>query len=217
MPGMRSRQDTNLAKSWRALLAAVGARADCETSFAAIAAAYGEPHRHYHTLEHIAACLDAFSLVRQQAEAPDQVALAIWYHDIVYDTHRGDNEECSAERAVAFCESAGLADTSERVAALVLATKHTDVAVGDAALLNDIDLSILGQDATAFDRYDSQIREEYAWVPEAMYRRERAKILQGFLDRPAIYRTAVFKDRFESQARNNLARSLATLSARPSS
>lgn len=214
---MRSQQDANLVESWRALLADVGARADHETSFAMIAGAYGEPHRQYHTLEHIGACLDAFSLVKQQAEAPGQVALAIWFHDIVYDTRRSDNEDRSAERAAAFCDSAGLSDMSKPVAALVMATKHVDSASGDAALLNDVDLSILGQDAAAFDRYDSQIREEYAWVPEAVYRQERAKILQGFLDRPAIYRTDHFKDSFEGRARNNLARSLATLAAQPSS
>jgi predicted metal-dependent HD superfamily phosphohydrolase len=37
-----------------------------------------------------------------------------------------------------------------------------------------------------------------------MIEHERAKMLQGFLDRVVIYHSAVFRDRFEEQARANL-------------
>lgn len=207
-----------LSSHWRASLGEVSAVVDPVAWFAAIAAAYGEAGRHYHTLDHIAACLGEFSLARHLAEGPGAVALAIWFHDIVYDTRRDDNEARSGERARAFCSEAGLARLAPAVATMILATKHAladSELAADTALLLDIDLSILGRDEASFDGYEGTVREEYAWVPDAVFRRERAKILDAFLARPAIPRTAFFRDRYEAAAQANLARSLATLKAAP--
>jgi predicted metal-dependent HD superfamily phosphohydrolase len=62
----------------------------------------------------------------------------------------------------------------------------------DAAVLCDADLAILGAEPERFDHYDRQIREEYAWVPEPVYRQKRGEVLAGFLERPRIYRTRPF-------------------------
>jgi predicted metal-dependent HD superfamily phosphohydrolase len=78
-------------------------------------------------------------------------------------------------------------------------------------VLVDVDLSILGATQSRFDEYERQVREEYGWVPEPIYRRKRREILESFLGRPAIYNTARFIGRYEQQARANLARSLARL------
>ena len=59
--------------------------------------------------------------------------------------------------------------------------------------------------------FDRAIREEYCWVPGFLYRRKRAEVLQGFLDRPAIYVTPALQERFETQARANLERALGRL------
>jgi predicted metal-dependent HD superfamily phosphohydrolase len=52
------------------------------------------------------------------------------------------------------------------------------------------------------------VREEYAWVPESIYRRKRAEVLQRFLDRDAIYSSPEMRAWGEDRARANLARSL---------
>jgi len=78
-------------------------------------------------------------------------------------------------------------------------------------VLVDVDLSILGATQSRFDEYERQVREEYGWVPEPIYRRKRREILESFLGRPAIYNTARFIGRYEQQGRANLARSLARL------
>ncbi len=62
-----------------------------------------------------------------------------------------------------------------------------------------------------FAAYDRAIREEYHWVAEADYRAGRARILERFLSRPAIYHTAYFREQFEAQARLNLERTVAAL------
>ena len=47
----------------------------------------------------------------------------------------------------------------------------------DAQLLVDIDLSILGSPAERFERYDQDVRKEYAWVPGFRYQEARAQVL----------------------------------------
>jgi predicted metal-dependent HD superfamily phosphohydrolase len=103
-------------------------------------------------------------------------------------------------------------DISTRVAALILATKHDrEPGSPDARLLVDVDLAILGCEPAVFAAYDRAIRQEYSWVPEEEYRGARAAILQRFLHHPAIYHTRFFRDRLETQARQNLERLIATL------
>lgn len=70
--------------------------------------------------------------------------------------------------------------------------------------LVDIDLAILGADPARFAEYDTQVREEYRWVPESVYRSKRREVLAGFLARPAIYGTGRFRDHLEGRARENL-------------
>jgi predicted metal-dependent HD superfamily phosphohydrolase len=173
--------------------------------YADLARRYAEAHRAYHTIEHIAHCLDEADAVG----APDVVRLALWYHDAVYDTKRSDNEERSAELVRALPLPAAI---RERAAALVLATKHAGIPEDpEAALTVDIDLAILGRPPADFDRYERQIRTEYAWVPGMFFRSKRAEILASFLARPSIYGTPRFRDRYEAAARANLERSLAAL------
>jgi predicted metal-dependent HD superfamily phosphohydrolase len=95
---------------------------------------------------------------------------------------------------------------------MIVATKHiAKPEYPDDAVLCDIDLAILGQPEEAFDVYERQIRREYEWVPEAQFRERRKAILQSFLERRTIYSTKFFHQRYEKQARKNLARSISQL------
>jgi predicted metal-dependent HD superfamily phosphohydrolase len=103
-------------------------------------------------------------------------------------------------------------EAGERVYALVMATRHDAApSKSDAKLVVDVDLSILGAEELRFDEYERQVREEYAWVPEAVFRRERRRILEGFLRRPRIYLTEYFHATREARARFNLERSIKAL------
>jgi predicted metal-dependent HD superfamily phosphohydrolase len=93
-----------------------------------------------------------------------------------------------------------------------MATRHEAVPADvDAQVLVDVDLSILGAEPARFDQYEAQVREEYGWVPGPIYRHKRKAILESFLTRAAIYNTSRFVERYERQARANLARALARL------
>lgn len=174
---------------------------------------YAEPHRHYHNQQHIVDCLSEFDQVRQLAVEPEAVEFAIWFHDAIYDSRAGDNEERSAELAQAWLKQAGAAETlTNSVRQLVLATKaHDKTLHADAPLLVDVDLSILGQSPQRFWEYEKGIHAEYDWVDQKTFATKRAEILHRFLARPGLYHTEFFFARLEIQARSNLRASIEQL------
>ena len=182
------------------------------TLFAQLEAAYREDGRHYHTDRHIDACLRQLGEVEELAERPSEIALALWFHDAVYDTKRADNEEKSAEWARDYLQHAGAGGAVvTRIGDMILATKTHLVSGIDGALMVDADLSILGAPADEFDAYDAAIRAEYAWVADPDYRAARRNILESFLARHNIYHTAVFRRRLEARARANLEAAISRL------
>jgi predicted metal-dependent HD superfamily phosphohydrolase len=198
---------------WTKLWQKTSGHGDGSVWFEILDAHYAEAHRYYHTARHISECLIEFDGVSEVAHQPVAVELALWFHDAIYDTHAGDNEEQSARLAQRCLENAGAGtDLQSAVSDLVLLTKaHEGSAHPDASLLVDIDLSILGTSTERFFEYEQQIRQEYAWVPEDIFRTKRAEILERFLARDVIYRTPKFYQTHEEQARTNLRASLERL------
>lgn len=174
--------------------------------------AWNEPHRHYHAMQHLAECLRWLDdpKVRAAVERPFEVELAVYLHDLVYDTTRSDNEEVSADRAVALLSAIDGADHAaiDRVRQMVLATKTHATEEPDTRVMLDVDLSILGAEEARFAEYEAQIREEFQWVPDEAYRAGRRRALEGFADRPRIFHSAALFEALESRARENLRRAL---------
>ena len=202
---------TSLAR-WRAACATLNVGA-CDREHRKLLRAWRGWGRHYHTVEHLAACLRELDGVRTHAQHPAEIELALWFHDAVYRTYRRDNELRSAEWAVQFLTAQGAsADVVSRVRQLVLATAHlAEALTGDAALVVDIDLSILGQPQSVYDQFERNVRREYWWVPKHRYVTARSGILQSFLTRPAIYHWPQFRERYEAAARENLERAIRSL------
>jgi predicted metal-dependent HD superfamily phosphohydrolase len=202
-----------LVERWRALWRRIGGEGDGAAELADLAARYGESGRHYHTLEHVADCLAELDRERATADHADEVELALWLHDAVYDPRASDNETRSAELAARMLAAATLPpDALERISAGILATTHAAPAPpGDAALVCDADLAILGAENGRYRRYAEQIAAEYAWVPAAVFRQRRALVLRRLLDRRSIYSTNGFRERLEPAARRNLSAELSEL------
>src|SRR6266540_121971 len=189
-----------------ALPPAVDARRADEVR-ADLLARWSEPHRHYHTLDHLAAVLSIVDIT-------GPVALAAWFHDAVYDPRRDDNEEASARLAEAALNALELpADVIAEVARLVRLTATHDPEPGDrnGALLTDADLAILAAEPAAYDRYAAAVRREYSHVPDREFREGRAAVLRRLNDAPALYRIVPEKAEWEARARANLTRELAAL------
>lgn len=210
---MPQEQVTLDQQRWTELWSRLGAQGSGLSIFAHLAAAYAEPARTYHNTEHIRDCLAQLDMSRELARRPDEVEAAIWFHDAVYVPGASDNEDRSARLAqTALLACAVSLEVSRSVAELVLATRHLTLPrEPDGQLLCDIDLSILGREPEAFDEFERRIRQEYAWVPEAVYRSSRSEVLAGFLRRRSIYQTEYFRARYEQPARANLERALASL------
>ncbi|MFC5499474.1 N-methyl-D-aspartate receptor NMDAR2C subunit [Caenimonas terrae] len=198
---------------WQALWRELGAAQADSALFARVIAAWSEPQRHYHTLMHLRECLAQLESAQALLQRPAQARLALWFHDAVYDPTRSDNEERSADWARTAVAAAGLpTGIGERVHAMVMATRHDGIATDtDTRLLVDSDLATLAAPPRRYEEYAQQIRREYQHVPEAEFRQRRKRILQGFLQRPAIFASAHFRAALEQPARENIAAEIARL------
>jgi predicted metal-dependent HD superfamily phosphohydrolase len=201
----------DLAVRWRELM---GASLAATALGDELVRRWAESHRRYHTLEHLAACLDAVDALADEADDATAVRLAVWFHDAVYDRRPGDDEEASA--ALAEDRLAPLevpADRVAEVARLVRLTVTHQPAPGDrnGAVMCDADLSVLGGTPESYARYASQIREEYADIDEVEFRAGRRRVLQAFAAREPLFRTRPAQALWEERARHNMRTELTLL------
>ena len=138
------------------------------------------------------------------------MALAFWFHDAIYNAFKSDNEKKSADWAKQFMkDNHASQDQIDCVEALIMATCHNaHILTGDAQILVDIDLSILGTSPEIYKVYEINIRKEYHWVPSFIFKPKRRALLQNFLDRPRIYGSGIFYNKLETQARINLSKAI---------
>jgi predicted metal-dependent HD superfamily phosphohydrolase len=199
----------SFAAAWREL----GASGDAADLHRRLVACWSEKHRHYHTLQHLRECFEHLVAARPDMQRPAEVAMALWFHDAIYEPARDDNEKRSADWAGETLLRAGVPEAAaQRVYDMVMATLgHAPQADSDAQLLVDIDLSIFGADAARFDESNEQIHREYAHVPEDQWRVGRKRVLRGFLDRPRLYCTDRFHGLLGERAKQNITRALALL------
>ena len=188
------------------------------TEWAAVVAAWSEPHRRYHDLAHLAAVLGVARSLAGHATDPTAVALAAWYHDVVYDPRRADNEAASAGRAVAGLRGLVPDTRLAEVERLVLLTAGHDPAEGDAdgAVLCDADLAVLAAPPQSYAGYASAVREEYGHLDDATFTTGRIAVLEHLVALPQLYRTPTAAG-WTEPARANLAAELTLLRARATS
>lgn len=152
---------------------------------------------------------------------PSAVLWALYWHDAVYDPQAGDNEDKSADLLNEIAKSELPEDSLQRADRIIRATKQHLIPNGlsqeeqtDLALFLDIDLSVLAAPRNIFDAYETQIRNEYEFVPEPIYVQARNAILKGFLNRERIYFTDHFRNQWDENARSNLHHSIEILTAK---
>jgi predicted metal-dependent HD superfamily phosphohydrolase len=174
-------------------------------------ARWSETHRKHHTVAHLNEMLDAIGLLAESGIDFDReaVELAAWFHDAIYEIGRDDNEDRSAELARELLASSPIRD---EVARLVLATKTHTVDDDDVngAVLCDADLSVLGSDTQRYRTYAAAVREEYADVPDEVFRRARAQVLASLLDGP-LFHTDAGREWWGQVARLNIAEEIRAL------
>jgi len=196
-----------LQSRWDSLWKRINASGSSEEAYTELLSLYGRPQRAYHNLVHIVHSLREMDDTQGLIQNPDQVEFALVYHDAE------DNEKKSAELAEKNLSKSGLKKQFiDNATMLILATDHKKIhREKDARYIANIDLAILGKPQKEFDEYERGIRYEYQHIPEEQFKIGRAAILKGFLNRKSIYSTDFFREKYQTQAIENLKRSLAKL------
>lgn len=200
---------SRMQRSWFNLCMPYSSNAESVyAEFDAIVKLYTGPHRHYHTLEHLGEMFRIVSRFSGIVSDLPSVQFAIWFHDVVYDTHRFDNEERSAEYAEQVLGKwITPVEKIQHICDLIMLTKthnwQSDSVI-DGNILLDADLAILGSAEQRYLRYAADIRKEYEWVDDEQYRVGRTKVLNTFLGRERIYHTQLIYEEGEATARANM-------------
>ena len=202
--------------AWSAL---AGDSDTSRTEWAAVLDAWGQPHRRYHDRAHLAAVLGIVGELADAATDPAAVRLAAWYHDVVYDPHRGDNEAVSAERARAGLRGLVPEARVEEVARLVLLTAGHEADAGDAngAVLCDADLAVLAGPPASYAAYASAVREEYGHLSDEEFTAGRIAVLEHLLGLETLFRLPAVAAEWTPLARANLTAELSLLQSRSAS
>ena len=208
----------DLLTSWRESLPAAAPPELAARVGADLLRRWGEPHRHYHTANHLTVVLAVVGEQAGHVADPDAVRLAAWYHDAVYDPHRVDNEEASAVLAEATLPGLGVPpDRVAEVARLIRLTASHDPSPGDrnGELLTDADLAVLASSYETYLAYTAAVRREYAHVSEPQFVAGRAGVLHNLLCLPSLFHIPVLRERWEDLARSNVTRELTALRTVP--
>lgn len=183
-----------------------------------IATRYNESQRTYHSLRHIQQLFVELEKIASYLYEPHIIALALYYHDVIYNPTRSDNELKSAEHMLDRLKGYLNDEQCHYIYTLIMMTAahQLDERVNqhqrsDAAYLLDMDLSILGMPWSEYERYAQTIRREYAHVPAEDYQVGRTKVLQTLLAHSQLYLTEYYHEQLEAQARTNMAREITLL------
>ncbi|MCL1664389.1 hypothetical protein M2T78_09010 [Elizabethkingia ursingii] len=174
---------------------------------------YNSKNRYYHNLFHLENMICELKNIEYFVNDFDTLLFSVFYHDIIYKSTAKDNEEKSAEIAKSRLEKLGvLPEDIEKVFDQILATKSHNTSTNiDTNFLIDADLSILGKTWNEYEKYIGQIRKEYSIYPDFLYKPGRKKVLQHFLGFDEIYKTDLFRNQYEKQARENIQKEIELL------
>jgi predicted metal-dependent HD superfamily phosphohydrolase len=206
-----------------AFLAALPANTDpaaAATVARDLLARWSEPHRQYHTVNHLATMLSIVDANARLAADLQAVRLAAWFHDAVYDPTAapGANEAASAALAIQYLAMLDVDEArADEVARLVRLTAGHDPTANDrnGCLLADADLAILASDEPVYDAYATAVRREYHHLPAPLYRAGRIRVLDHLLALPQLYRIVPAWSEWTGSAHGNLRRERARLLSAP--
>lgn len=167
---------------------------------------YCEKGRHYHNFEHLENMFSELDAVKDEIENYPVLSFSVFYHDVIYDAASKSNEEKSAEFAAVRLKRLNVDDHFiQKVSEQIIATKSHHLSENsDTNYLLDADLSILGKDSEVYIDYTKKIRKEYSIYPDLLYKPGRKKVLKHFLEQKDIFKTSIFKEKYEDIARANI-------------
>ncbi|MFQ5755253.1 MAG: hypothetical protein ACE5H7_04060 [Acidiferrobacterales bacterium] len=175
---------------------------------------YEEPHRYYHTPDHINHCLRQLDLAANLMDDADAVEMGLWFHDAIYDPRASDNERESAELFTRLLGNLVKPAFRRSVYDLILVTAHPEQPKClDEQFMVDIDLSSFALPWEDFKRDSDAVRKEFAHLPDKRFFTNHLAFLRALMGRPTFFFTDFFRDRCETAARENVTRYMADVRA----
>jgi len=211
-PYLEENQKAYLLEKWEEAYTAYQIRSNlAQEIWDLIYAAYADWNRHYHNLSHLYNLLQLADKWEEQLQDKALVQMAIFFHDVEYNPKSKDNERLSAQFARQQLRKFLGAKRCKQLEQYILSTeKHAPLLdEPDCRLFLDFDLAILGQSWSIYEEYAQAIQKEYVnWYNFLFYKQGRRKAMKSFLDRSQIYYSAAFREKYETQARENIDREI---------
>ncbi len=165
---------------------------------------YSKKGRYYHTLSHLEAMIKLIDVADEPIVNQDVLLFSIFYHDIVYKATRSDNEHQSALVFQKRISKTSFSFIDKTMCQIELTKTHQPTSDFDTNFLLDIDLAVLGASPPVYKEYVLSIRKEYRMYPAILYNNGRKKVLEHFISKPHIFKTAYFRKNYELTARKNM-------------
>jgi predicted metal-dependent HD superfamily phosphohydrolase len=202
----------NLKTVYFDLLSAIGFHQnDIEKHWIILEKAYSQKNRYYHNLMHLENMMLSFNKYQSEIQMKNEVRYAIFYHDIVYNAKKTDNELKSAEFALNILPKEVTINRTLVFDMIVATKQHQQNENKDTNWLIDFDLEILAKDWDNYKAYYEQIRKEYKIYPDFLYKPGRKKALQHFLESTNLFQTETYRTLYETKARENIRKEIAQL------
>lgn len=184
-----------------------------ETLWNELESNYSNTSRTYHTLTHLENLFEQLNEVKSHINNWDTILFTMFYHDVIYSPSRNDNEEQSAEVARKQLQSLSVPQEmiSKCIQQIITTKSHSISTDNDTNIFTDADLSILGQDWEVYSEYSKQIRKEYSIYSDSEYNLGRKNVIKHFLDMENIFKSDIFRVKYENPARRNLLREMECL------
>ncbi len=175
---------------------------------------YSKKNRYYHNLTHLSNLLEELGSVKDNIADFETILFTLFYHDIIYNSLKSDNEEKSTVLAAKRMQQIGVNQSMiSKCVDQIKATKSHSVSDNfDTNYFTDADLSVLGSSWNTYQTYYKNVRKEYSIYPTFLYKRGRKKVLKHFLNMDRLYKTKYFFDKLELNAKQNLTKELELLS-----
>jgi len=142
----------------------------------------------------------------------DAIEMALWFHDVEYDPVATDNELKSAERFKRVAVGNMDPDLVEQIHRLIISTIHKVLPQAlDEQYVVDIDLSGFGLPWHEFVKDSLNVRNEFPGLTDYAFAKNNGGFLKCLLNRPSVYSTAFYKQRYEHKARENMERQITLL------
>ena len=150
-------------------------------------AAYRQPHRFFHTLDHLHGICELIHAQVAEPAVAAQMMLAALFHDVVWYPQKTDNEAQSARLFEALLPSFGTelpAEASEAVRTIILSTSRQRKVNALARQFHEFDCNILLHgDKVDLLAYEFQIFREFQFLSLKEYRKGRSEFFQRFSQR----------------------------------